>query len=58
MEDHKYSTTHVIGLSYEGPLPPELDKLCWMYVSDADIPFYRVSILSNYSPLVVKDASK
>lgn len=32
-----------------GTPPPHLRTKCWMYFPEADCPFYRVTIFSNYS---------
>lgn len=54
----KYSSTHVVGVGVEGSLPKELATKCWMYFPEAQLPFYRVTVFSNYSPLNVPDASR
>lgn len=45
-----YSTTHVVGVGMEGTPPEHLRTKCWMYFPEADCPFYRVTVFSNYSP--------
>jgi protoporphyrinogen oxidase len=44
-----YSHTHIIGIGIKGNLPECLNNKHWIYFSSYDIPFYRLSILSNYS---------
>jgi protoporphyrinogen oxidase len=57
--DHlKYSTTHVVGIGLTGQAPPELASKNWMYFPEGDCPFYRVTVLSNYSPKNVPDSSR
>lgn len=51
----KFSGTHVIGIGLEGALPKSLEGKCWMYFPEADTPFYRVTVFSNYSPNNVPD---
>ena len=36
-----------VGVGVRGDAPPER---CWMYFPDPEVPFYRVTYLSNYSP--------
>jgi protoporphyrinogen oxidase len=45
-----YSGTHVIGVGLAGPVPERLATKCWMYFPEPELPFYRVTVLSNYSP--------
>jgi protoporphyrinogen oxidase len=45
----RYSSSHVIGIGIEGSVPPELATKCWMYFPEPNVPFYRVTVLSNYS---------
>lgn len=47
----------VIGVGLEGKCPEFLEQVSWMYFADADIPFYRVTHFSRYSPRNVPDAS-
>jgi protoporphyrinogen oxidase len=44
------SATHVMGVGLKGAPGPEVKKKCWMYFPEADLPFYRVTVFSNYSP--------
>jgi len=52
----KFSGTHVIGIGLEGQLPATLKGKCWIYFPEADSPFYRVTVFSNYSPHNVPDS--
>jgi protoporphyrinogen oxidase len=45
-----YSGTHVIGVGLDGQPPEHLRTKCWMYFPEANCPFYRVTVFSNYSP--------
>jgi UDP-galactopyranose mutase len=36
-----------VGLGVRGEVPPDR---CWVYFPDPDVPFYRMTYLSNYSP--------
>ncbi len=50
----KYSTTHVIGLGFDGPITEEIKDKSWMYFPSLDrSPFYRMTAFSNYSPYLV-----
>ncbi len=53
-----HSSSHIIGLGLRGQPHPELRKKCWMYFPEADCPFYRVTVFSNYSPNNVPDSSR
>lgn len=44
------STVHVIGIGIEGTTPAQLVDRRWIYFPDPTLPFYRVSVLSNFSP--------
>ena len=46
----RYSSTHVIGVGLAGPVPERLATKCWMYFPEPELPFYRVTVFSNYSP--------
>ena len=45
-----YSATNVIGFGMKGSPPEHLKTKCWMYFPEADSPFYRCTVFSNYSP--------
>ncbi len=53
-----HSSTHVIGLGLKGNPPDKLKTKCWMYFPEEDCPFYRVTVLSNYSHNNVPDIKK
>ncbi len=54
----RYSTSNIIGVGLSGKPPEALKKKCWMYFPEADCPFYRVTVFSNYSPNNVPDISR
>lgn len=45
-----YSASHIIGVGFEGQPPTDLRTKCWMYFPEPDVPFYRSTVFSNYSP--------
>jgi protoporphyrinogen oxidase len=45
-----FSSTHVVGFGLEGQPPEHLRTKCWMYFPEANSPYYRVTVFSNYSP--------
>ncbi len=49
-EDFRWSSTHVLGIGLKGSPPKELNQKCWMYYPEPNVPFYRVTVFSNYSP--------
>lgn len=51
----KYSTSNIVGLGLKGQPPASLRSKCWMYFPEADCPFYRTTVFSNYSPNNVPD---
>lgn len=53
-----YSHIHVIGVGIEGKVPSFLKTKCWMYFPEPDVPFYRVTVFSNYSPFNVPDPTR
>lgn len=44
-----HSSSHIIGVGFEGEPPEALRTKCWMYFPEGDTPFYRVTVFSNYS---------
>ena len=45
-----YSSCHIIGVGLRGAKPDTLDRKCWIYYPEPAVPYYRVTVLSNYSP--------
>lgn len=46
----RYSSSNIFGIGLRGAPPEHLKTKCWMYFPELDIPFYRVTVFSNYSP--------
>lgn len=46
----KFSATNVVGIGLNGQPPEHLRTKCWMYFPEANSPYYRVTVFSNYSP--------
>lgn len=44
-----HSSSHIVGVGFEGQPPEALRTKCWMYFPEGDTPFYRVTVFSNYS---------
>ncbi len=53
-----YSSSNIFGLGLRGQPPEALASKCWMYFPEANCPFYRVTVFSNYSPTNVPDAAQ
>jgi protoporphyrinogen oxidase len=49
----RHSSCHIVGVGLRGPLPPDLRGKCWIYFPGPGSPYYRVTVLSNYSPFNV-----
>jgi len=45
-----YSSTHVVGVALQGRPPDDLRTKCWIYFPESNVPFYRGTVFSNYSP--------
>lgn len=46
----RHSTSNIIGLGFEGVPDERLAKKCWIYFPEEALPFYRLTVFSNYSP--------
>jgi len=46
----RHTTTHLVGLGMEGPIPESLSQKSWIYLPESRHPFYRISVFSNFSP--------
>ncbi|HUG67905.1 MAG TPA: FAD-dependent oxidoreductase [Pirellulaceae bacterium] len=44
------NATHVFGFGLSGKHPARLDGRCWGYYPQPDLPFYRLTMMSNLSP--------
>ncbi|MBK8173814.1 MAG: NAD(P)-binding protein [Rhodospirillales bacterium] len=51
----KHSRSHVVGFGLRGETPAALRDKCWVYVPELNLPFFRVTVISNYSPNNVPD---
>ena len=51
----RHSSVHVVGIGLEGAPKPENKTKCWMYFPEDNVPFYRVTHFSYYSPYNVDD---
>jgi len=56
-KDLKFSHSHIVGIGLQGGKPESLKSKCWMYYPEDDVPFYRATVFSNYSPYNVPDSS-
>lgn len=48
----RHSTIHIVGLGCEGPVGENVKDLCWTYWPDTTVPFFRCTLLHQYSPHV------
>lgn len=53
-----YSSSHIVGIGVHGATPEVLKTKNWMYFPEPDLPFYRVTVFSNYSPNNVPDINR
>jgi protoporphyrinogen oxidase len=53
-----HSSSHIVGIGFEGKPPADLATKCWMYFPERDTPFYRVTAFSNYSPFNVPNPGR
>ena len=44
-----YSSVHVVGIGILGSPPEILRDKGWLYFSNPDVPFYRITVFSNYA---------
>jgi protoporphyrinogen oxidase len=51
--DLRYSSCHILGIGLRGDQPSTLRTKCWIYFPESHSPYYRVTVLSNYSPFNV-----
>ncbi|VDM45915.1 unnamed protein product, partial [Toxocara canis] len=51
------SKVFIVGVGLKKPLTDFLENLTWLYIPDLDVPFYRVTILSNFGDFT-PDSSK
>jgi protoporphyrinogen oxidase len=53
-----HSSTNVIGIGLNGKPPSDMADKSWMYFHTDRSPFYRSTVLSNYSPYMVRETGK
>ena len=46
----QHSSTHIVGLGFDGQMPSQLIGKCWMYFPEDNCVFYRATVFSKYSP--------
>jgi protoporphyrinogen oxidase len=57
-EKFRYSSSHIVGIGFGGRVPEHLATKCWMYFPEPDVPFYRVTVFSNYARHNVPDPGR
>lgn len=45
-----HSSSHIVGVGLRGVVPDALETKCWIYFPEPQVPFYRATVFSNYSP--------
>jgi protoporphyrinogen oxidase len=50
-----HSSSHIVGVGLHGSPPESLRTKCWIYFPEDNVPFYRGTVFSNYSPNNVPD---
>jgi protoporphyrinogen oxidase len=45
-----HSSSHIVGVGLAGRVPESLRTKCWIYFPESQVPFYRATVFSNYSP--------
>lgn len=45
----RHSCSLIVGIGVQGRVPEPLATKCWMYFPEPDVPFYRVTVFSNYA---------
>ena len=45
-----HSSSHIVGIGLKGTVPEALKTKCWIYFPEPQVPFYRATVFSNYSP--------
>ena len=46
----RHTQSHILGFGMRGKTPQALLDKCWIYMPEPDLPFFRVTVMSNYSP--------
>jgi protoporphyrinogen oxidase len=52
------ASTHVVGIGFECDLPDVLHERYWLYFPEPQIPFHRLTVLSNYARANVPDPDR
>jgi hypothetical protein len=50
------NSVELVGIGVRAPVPERLRQHSWRYFPEPASPYYRVTVLSNYSPAMVPDA--
>jgi protoporphyrinogen oxidase len=45
-----HSSSHIIGVGLRGAPRQDMLTKCWIYFPEPQVPFYRATVFSNYSP--------
>ena len=45
-----HSSSHIVGVGLRGTPPADMQTKCWIYFPEPQVPFYRATVFSNYSP--------
>jgi protoporphyrinogen oxidase len=45
-----YSSSHIVGVGLRGQPREDMRTKCWIYFPEPQLPFYRATVFSNYSP--------
>ena len=45
-----HSSSHIVGVGLRGTPPAAMQTKCWIYFPEPQVPFYRATVFSNYSP--------
>lgn len=53
-----HSSTNVVGIGFNGTVPDHLSDKSWCYFQSDRSPFYRATVLSNFSPTMVPEHGK
>lgn len=54
----KFQTVNLVGIGLEGTVPPAWNSTHWIYFPEDVYPFYRITILSNFSPYMTAKPGK
>ena len=56
--DLVWSGSHIVGIGVDRPVDAAGRGKNWIYFPESDVPFYRVTYLSNYSPYLTADSGQ